>query len=289
MTNASSKPTLELLRDALDRDALGHALLLVSSDADLYEPGPLFDALNGLKAAILCPERKPGQPACGRCTSCRLALGGPETPPHPDLVTLDAEGKLAYTVEDARSIIESFTLARSLGAYRLAWIPHADKLGGGGNPAAANALLKLIEEPRPQTMFVLLTSKPDGVLPTIRSRCHTFRLPRRSREADAPIDPRWEPLLGWLKAGAPEGRGPTLPADDETFWKDRERAIQETEELYTALWRALEKAWPALDREAGLRCLRFFKTWERTLGAIRGYAAAPLQWLQLRSDARLDR
>ena len=50
------------------------------------------------------------------------------------------------------------------------------------NPAAANALLKTLEEPRSQTLLILLTPAPDAVLPTIRSRCQRLPFSRIPRE-----------------------------------------------------------------------------------------------------------
>ena len=59
-----------------------------------------------------------------------------------------------------------------VGAWRVVIVDTADDL----NPNAANALLKSLEEPPPRTVFLLLTSEPGRLLPTIRSRCRILPL-----------------------------------------------------------------------------------------------------------------
>lgn len=87
---------------------------------------------------------------------------------HADLFTATPEqpGK-QITAEAARSLIQSFQLTAGEGAWRVAIIDAADDL----NRAAANILLKLIEEPPPRTAMLIVTHNPGRLLPTIRSRC----------------------------------------------------------------------------------------------------------------------
>ncbi|MBS1984188.1 MAG: hypothetical protein JST16_08445 [Bdellovibrionales bacterium] len=279
----------ELLRAAFDRQALGHALLFVTpsiSDAKIERE------LTDFRALLLCSERKEGERACGRCSSCQISAQMNQGAAHPDLFHLESPEGTPYSVDDARRLLEQFSLSRSLAPNRVAWINDAHLLSAQGQSAAANALLKLLEEPRPQSFLVLITSKPDSVLPTIRSRCHHFRLPRAAEEtlpaSDLEILEKWQALEHWLRAGAPIARGPELPADEDAFWKDRDRALQEMESLWKALWLRLRADWAHWDREQSLRVFDFFKRLESCLAAVRGYGNAPLQWLSLRSDARLD-
>jgi DNA polymerase III subunit delta' len=93
---------------------------------------------------------------------------------HPDLVLVRRKwdearkkhkGEIA--VDDIRDLKDHFQLAAGLGGYRVAIIDCADDLNGN----SANALLKLLEEPPPKCLFLLVCHRPSRLLPTIRSRC----------------------------------------------------------------------------------------------------------------------
>ncbi|SET58083.1 DNA polymerase III subunit delta' [Oceanicella actignis] len=75
-------------------------------------------------------------------------------------------------VEDARAMAELFRRTAADGGWRAAIVDSADDL----NPSAANALLKLIEEPPARSLFLLVSHAPAGLLPTIRSRCRRLAL-----------------------------------------------------------------------------------------------------------------
>lgn len=118
----------------------------------------------------------------------------PETldiaPDHPVAARLRAlsEGRLALvrrgadpksgklrtqlTVDEIRKLKSFFQLSAAEGGRRVAIIDSADEM----NPSAANALLKILEEPPPKTTILLISHQPMGLLPTIRSRCRTLRL-----------------------------------------------------------------------------------------------------------------
>lgn len=83
------------------------------------------------------------------------------------------------TVDDVRKLKSFFTLSAADGGWRVAIVDAADDL----NKAAANALLKLLEEPPQNTLFFLITHQPGRLLPTIKSRCRT--LPCEKLSADA--------------------------------------------------------------------------------------------------------
>ncbi|MEM7569823.1 MAG: DNA polymerase III subunit delta' [Pseudomonadota bacterium] len=89
---------------------------------------------------------------------------------HPDFRTLTpAEGKAsgAITVEQVRGLSSLFQTTAGMGGWRAAIIDAADDM----NRAAANAILKILEEPPPQSVFFLVSHAPGKLLPTIRSRC----------------------------------------------------------------------------------------------------------------------
>ena len=80
--------------------------------------------------------------------------------------------KQDITVDEVRRMKSFFTLSAADGGRRAAIIDAADDM----NPSAANALLKLLEEPPPGATFLLVTHQPYRLLPTIRSRCRELRL-----------------------------------------------------------------------------------------------------------------
>lgn len=75
-------------------------------------------------------------------------------------------------VEDVRRAAHMFQRSSSAGGYRVCIVDSADGL----NLSSANALLKLIEEPPPRALFLIVSNRPGQVLPTIRSRCRKFAL-----------------------------------------------------------------------------------------------------------------
>jgi DNA polymerase-3 subunit delta' len=123
--------------------------------------------------ALLCETPQPDGAACGRCPACHwFGTGG-----HPDfrLVTLqektgkEGETRMATAIEvdQAREAVDFVQLSTYRAGFRVVLVDPADSL----NPAAANALLKVLEEPPLNTVFVLVSDQPRRLLPTIRSRC----------------------------------------------------------------------------------------------------------------------
>lgn len=91
----------------------------------------------------------------------------------------DKAGRLSaqITVDEIRRLLSFFHMSAAEGGRRIAIIDAADDM----NPAAANALLKVLEEPPAGAVILLVAHQPAGLLPTIRSRCRTLRL--------APLNP----------------------------------------------------------------------------------------------------
>jgi DNA polymerase III subunit delta' len=81
-------------------------------------------------------------------------------------------------VEDAQEILKSLSLKSYEGGYKIMIIWMADKM----NTAASNKLLKLLEEPTPKTLFILITENEEDILQTIRSRCQVLHFSRLSEE-----------------------------------------------------------------------------------------------------------
>ena len=154
---------LARLREAVGRNALPHAVLVA------IPPGwGSEQLLSALVVEILGRAPRDGQ-----------ALAEFADPDFTWVRSLDKDGDVSINIQvDAVRVLNDFVTTRpSLGRYKLAIIPDAHRM----NLAAANALLKTLEEPVSNTCLVLETSQPGSLLPTLRSRCQ--RLPLRfSRE-----------------------------------------------------------------------------------------------------------
>lgn len=86
---------------------------------------------------------------------------------HPDVRVLQPESAVGYLVDQAREVVEAAERTPVRGPMKVFIVDRAETLRG----AAANALLKTVEEPSPDTRFVLIAPSPDDVLPTLVSRC----------------------------------------------------------------------------------------------------------------------
>lgn len=116
-----------------------------------------------LAGKLLCHSPSAEMP-CGDCKSCVLL----QSASHPDLYSIAPEetGK-QIKVEDIRELIGFIQLSSQYSRYKIAIINPADAM----NRNAANALLKTLEEPPPNVLFILVCSQPDRLPVTIRSRC----------------------------------------------------------------------------------------------------------------------
>jgi DNA polymerase-3 subunit delta' len=103
---------------------------------------------------------------------------------HPDLLvlqrTVNERGTLrtAIAVDDARRTVPFFGATAGEGGWRVCIVDSADEL----NPSSANALLKIIEEPPPRSLLLLVSHAPGRLLPTIRSRCRRLTLAPLARD-----------------------------------------------------------------------------------------------------------
>lgn len=154
--------TWSLLAAARRQDRLGHAWLISG------RPGTGKDVFTrALASAVLCETD--ADVACGTCRSCLLMAAGS----HPDFCAVGIpEDKSAILIDQIRDLNEFFTLSTHYGRAKLALISPAEAM----NRAAANALLKLLEEPPPLGVLILATARPDLLLPTLRSRCQRLSL-----------------------------------------------------------------------------------------------------------------
>ncbi len=113
--------------------------------------------------AILCQSDDPGRiEACGQCIACQKM----SSHNHPDFTVLAPDGK-AIKIDQIRKMQEGLIYKPVDGRKKIVIIDPAEKM----NAAAANALLKTLEEPPPYVMLILVSGKSGMLLPTLRSRC----------------------------------------------------------------------------------------------------------------------
>lgn len=169
------------------RARLPHAILLKGPQGT----GKLDFAIH-MAQSLLCEHPGPGGFACGECPSCHWFLQ--ET--HPDFRLLqpdalsdadDGEEREAgkkkpsrqISVDQVRALGDFANLSAHQGGHRVVLIHPAEAM----NTAAANALLKTLEEPSARMILILVSHKPQQLLPTIQSRCVALAMPLPSPEA----------------------------------------------------------------------------------------------------------
>lgn len=250
------QPVLDRALAAWRAGRLGHAQLLCGPEA----LGKRVVA-EALAARLLC-EAPNHEPACGHCRGCKLRLAGT----HPDcrIVTFEEVPKSSpprlrteIVVEQVRAIGESMQMTAQRGGAQVVLFDPADAL----NTAAFNALLKTLEEPAERRYLLLLSSRPQRLPATIRSRCQRLELKL----------PEPALALDWLRAQghAPESAATALAAaGGHPGWADawlrddrlalREATLRDWEAVARGRQAALAVAgrWLAESDTAALR-LRF--------------------------------
>ncbi len=155
-----------ILKRALAQGTLAHAYLF-SGEAGI---GKKMTAL-ALAAALHCGDLRENS-GCGVCPSCRAAA----TLNHPDVHVVTGDGG-EIKIDQIRQVQADLALKPFQGEKKVLIVDGAEDM----NPASANAFLKTLEEPPGDTLIVLISSMPQGLLPTIRSRCQEIRFHPLSR------------------------------------------------------------------------------------------------------------
>ena len=154
-----------VLKAALERGRIGHAYLFSGPRG----VGKTTTA-RLLAMAVNCENGDVRVRPCGECESCLLVRRGS----HPDVIELDAASN--NSVDDIRDLREKVRLAPMRGGKRVWVLDEAHML----TRSASNALLKTLEEPPPNLVFILATTEPEKLPPTILSRTQHFRFRRLS-------------------------------------------------------------------------------------------------------------
>ena len=163
-------------------------------------------------AALQCTT--PGPPGCGQCQACHTVLAGT----HGDVRRVIPEG-LTIGVSEMRAIVQIASRRPSTGRWQVVLVEDADRLTEG----AANALLKVVEEPPPRTVFLLCAPSvdPQDISVTLRSRCRHVALRTPSVAAIAEVLRERDGLeperAGWAASvgGGHVGRARRLATDGD--------------------------------------------------------------------------
>ncbi len=152
------------LRNAIDQGKVHHAYLFVGSR------GTGKTSMAKILAASLNCVNGPTVTPCGACDSCVSIASASSL----DVIEMDAASN--NSVDDVRDLREKVAYAPVSGHHKVYILDEAHML----TPQAWNAFLKTLEEPPPNTIFVLATTEANKVLPTVVDRCHRFDFSRPS-------------------------------------------------------------------------------------------------------------
>lgn len=122
--------------------------------------------------SILCSEEEQG--FCGVCDTCRKF----DMESYVEFMPF-YDNQEAIKIDEIRRILEEEHLKKYEGSYRIIFIEHAERM----TEAAANALLKVVEEPLPGTIFIFTAVNPEDILPTIISRVEKYYLNNLDRDS----------------------------------------------------------------------------------------------------------
>lgn len=154
---AGQEHVVKTLQHAVEQNKIAHAYLFCGPR------GTGKTSIAKIFAKMVNCESTDHRP-CGECENCQAVFNGT----HPDIIEIDAASNNG--VEEVRNLIEKVKYAPLKGRYKVYIIDEVHMMSAG----AFNALLKTIEEPPAHVIFILATTEPHKVLPTIISRCQRF-------------------------------------------------------------------------------------------------------------------
>ena len=236
---------IQLLQSALKKDMLSQSYIFSGPDG----VGRRFTALR-LAMAVQCDEGL--GIGCGICPSCQKLLRGT----HPDWHLLEPDGN-NIRIDQIRELHSTISRRPHQGRRRIAVLDPADKM----NDPAANAMLRLLEQPPADSLLILISDNPLRLLPTIRSRCQNIRFTSLSLldlSTQIPQDLSADKSQVLLRlAHGSMGRLHNLLQDEE--W-DEERRQNISWYLEEATWSELQRLKFAEERDGAWRQRYLWKT-----------------------------
>lgn len=190
------QPIIQTLKNAIVQNRIAHAYLFCGPR------GTGKTSIAKIFAKMLNCEDESNKP-CGKCINCKMV----QNSSHPDIIEIDAASNNG--VDEVRNLIDKVKYAPMQGKYKVYIIDEVHMMTTG----AFNALLKTIEEPPAHVVFILATTEPNKVIPTIISRCQRFdfnkvsqkdiekRLSIVCKEEKIEIDPEAISLIAQLADG----------------------------------------------------------------------------------------
>ncbi len=159
-------PAVEQMEAAWKADRMPHALLIHG------QPGlGKHRFARWLAQSLLCETRGPAPAICGHCNGCRLTAADS----HPDLTVVGPEeGKQQVGVDAIRALAGWLALTSHQRGWKIAILDPAQQM----TIAAANSLLKTLEEPPAHSLLILIAASLQGLPATLRSRCQRLAMPR---------------------------------------------------------------------------------------------------------------
>jgi len=152
---------VECLRRAIGRSRLPHGII-ISSPGEVGEEALVYQ----LARFLLCEKPAAPMQACGECRNCGMSS-------HPDMFVVRPKGLLrAIKTDDMLGLIQFIQTTSLSGIGKVGIIFQAETL----RKESANRFLKTLEEPTSNTYFILVTTRHERLLPTIKSRCQMIRL-----------------------------------------------------------------------------------------------------------------
>jgi DNA polymerase-3 subunit delta' len=198
---------------------------------------------------------------CGECQQCRWVAADQ----HPDVTRLSPEeDSRAIKVDAVRALTVDLALTAHGAGFKVAIVAPANAM----TEAAANALLKTLEEPPQRTLLLLVTSEPSRLLATVRSRCTRLRLAGPTRQAAAQFLEAARGPGPWSEALAATGAGPfaLLEADPAALAQLRGDTLTTLDQIGSGNLQppAVADRWARGDLATRLSCLESWVT-ERIL------------------------
>ena len=218
---AGHRVLLDLVARAAARGSLPPSLIFAGPDGvgkrlAALSLAQLFNctSVSGEADGELAPD------ACGNCSACRRIARGV----HADVLVVEPGDSGSIKVDQVRAAIERTAYRSFEGRRRVVIVDDADAM----EAPPQNALLKTLEEPPAASTFVLVTSRPDVLLPTVRSRCQRIRFGPISPAEVASVlmrDHGFEEREAHAAATAAEGSiGRALEGDSEAYVGARDAA-----------------------------------------------------------------